>query len=161
MTDNLSMEESLEAMIIGEWAIIDFSSENAILTTTALGNKSAIVVKNSGSDYHFVLKFGKDPKRLSANGDFSITMTGEKGNQPFSNTFKCTDFLNDLLTGNWGIINSNLYLSEDELHATILIQDLTTEILKLRVIIDKQIDQDGSQANLNSTFCLTFARKTK
>jgi len=161
MTDDLSMEESLEAMIIGEWAITDFSSENAILTTISMDNKSAIDVKNSGSDYNFKLIFKKDPKRLSANGDFSITMTGEQGNQPFSNTFKCTDFLNDLLTGKWGIINSNLYLSEDQLHATVLIQDLTSDILKLRIIVDKQINQDGLQANLNSTFCLTFARKTE
>lgn len=159
ITDDLSMGESLEALIIGEWAITDFSSENAVLTTT--GNKSAVDVKNSGSDYHFALIFEKDPKRLSANGDFSITMTGEQESQPFSNTFKCTDFLNDLLTGNWGIINSNLYLSEDQLHATILIQDLTIDVLKLSVVVDQQINKNGVQANLNSTFSLTFTRKTE
>jgi len=159
MNDELSLEESLEMLIIGQWSITDFTSENATLSDNTLENKSAIAVKNTGSDYDLVLDFKENPKQLIATGDFSITMTGTEENQPFSNTYKCSDFLDKLLLGDWGILNSNLYLSKEELHATILIQELTTETLKLSVNVDQDIEQEGKLVHLNTVFCLTFTRK--
>ncbi|PCH75701.1 MAG: hypothetical protein COB98_08375 [Flavobacteriaceae bacterium] len=158
MIDELSIEDALETLIIGKWGVTDFSSENAVLTSDSSDKKTAINVENSGSDYDFTLNFKEHPKQLIAKGDFSITMTGTSEKSTFSRTFKCTDFLNDLLLGDWGIINSSLYLSLEKVHATILISELTETSLKLNIEIDKTIDNNGSTENLNSIFCLTFAR---
>ncbi|PCI06340.1 MAG: hypothetical protein COB81_00905 [Flavobacteriaceae bacterium] len=158
MNDELSIEKSLEGLIIGEWSITNFSSENAVLTSDTLDKKTTTNVKNSGSDYDFILNFKEDPKQLTATGDFAITMTGDSDASPFLNSFKCTDFLHELLIGDWGIINSNLYISTDDVHASILIVDLTDTQLKLNIEIDQTIDNNGTDANLNSIFCLTFTR---
>lgn len=158
--DELGIEESLESMIIGDWVITDFTAENVVLTNTVSGNKPAIQVKSNESDAVFGLKFTDAPKELIFDGNFPITLTSLVENQTYINTYNCDYFFDDLLIGTWGIINSNLYLSKEKLHATILIQDLTPTSLKLNIVVEKLLDQEGLEGNLEATFCLTFERKT-
>lgn len=158
-SDELNIEKSLETLILGEWAITDFSSENAVITSTDLENKSNVIVNNNSNDYNFTLNFQDIPKQLVVNGDFPITMTGSFEKISFTKELNCSDFLDDILMGNWGIINSNLYISKDKAHAPILIQELNQEQLKLKVDIDQPFENDGISSNLKSAFYLTFTRK--
>ncbi|MBL4744825.1 MAG: hypothetical protein JKY08_00510 [Flavobacteriaceae bacterium] len=160
INDELSLEKTLEGLIIGEWVITDFSSENTVLTSKSFGKKIAVTINNSnenGTD-DLVLDFKSNPKQLITDGDFSITMTGKSESFTFLKTYNCSDFLDNLLIGEWGIINSNLYLSHEKIPVSILIQDLTSTQLKLNVTIDQTIDANGKEATLNALFCLTFSR---
>ncbi len=158
--DELSLEDSLEEMIVGKWSLSEFSTDDALLTSTDLKEKSEINIKSTKNNSSFEVNFLDNPKQILIDGTFSITLTGIVQNKMYSNTYNCNYFFEDILLGKWGIINSNLYLSEEQLHATILIKDLTDDSLKLNIKVEKKLDQEGLQGNLKATFCMTFKRKT-
>ncbi len=99
-----------EALIIGEWDLTDFKTENGRTVTNALGETITAEYSSTGRDYNAQLTFSENPKTfLSSGGYTAIVTTTTFGQTVTEEQVIPGDFISG---GSWRVENNQLIVTD-------------------------------------------------
>lgn len=151
-----SIKNTAEELIIGNWSMTDFDSENTVVTVNYLGQQLPVPVSSTGSNYNLTLLFKESPKTVSSEGYFTLSVSGNFLGQTLDESFNSDEFMRHLFMGNWKVSNEKLLVEQEGITNTFDIISLTANELKLMFDIAHEISNNNVEGTLNTQIQITF-----